>query len=121
MFYLLFFLEGEKRWRLYNRPDSETNVTASVTKEFKQSDLGEPIADFILKPGDTMYFPRGIVHQAISSDSGHSLHLTFSTYQKNTWFDLFSIIGKENVEFQNEITKMEKLKGVSRKEEKRKD
>jgi hypothetical protein len=58
--------------------------------EFKQAELGEPFADFTLHPGDVMYFPRGVVHQALAQDGScaHSLHLTFSTYQRHTWRDL---------------------------------
>lgn len=32
----------------------------------------------------------GTVHQAVSSDETHSLHLTFSTYQRHTFYDLVS-------------------------------
>lgn len=81
-------LEGKKRWRLYTRPDLETNPAANKTKEFALGDLGEPTHDFILSAGDILYFPRGTVHQAVSCSGSHSLHLTFSTYQRNTWLDL---------------------------------
>mmetsp|Transcript_34607 Transcript_34607/g.80937 ORF Transcript_34607/g.80937 Transcript_34607/m.80937 type:complete len:263 (+) Transcript_34607:2-790(+) len=37
-----------------------------------------------------MYFPRGVVHQAVSTGDHHSLHLTFSTYQRHTWADLLT-------------------------------
>eukprot|EP00040_Diaphanoeca_grandis_P020740 m.110303 g.110303 ORF g.110303 m.110303 type:complete len:251 (-) comp28027_c0_seq2:145-897(-) len=44
-----------------------------------------------------MYFPRGTVHQAVSADDEASHHLTFSTYQRHTWFDLISdAVGSEN-------------------------
>lgn len=83
-------LDGCKRWRLYDRTDEETNIAARITKEFKQDELGEPSSEFVMQPGDVMYFPRGTVHQAVSCDDTHSLHLTFSTYQKHTWHDLLS-------------------------------
>lgn len=74
-------LEGKKRWRLYERSDKDTNVSARVTKAFGQEELHKPVADFVMEPGDIMYFPRGTVHQAVSCDGAHSLHVTFSTYQ----------------------------------------
>jgi bifunctional lysine-specific demethylase and histidyl-hydroxylase NO66 len=38
--------------------------------------------------GDLLYLPRGTVHQASCSTDVHSLHLTVSAYQKNSWIDL---------------------------------
>ena len=33
---------------------------------FTQEEIGEPILDTILEPGDVMYFPRGTIHQVQS-------------------------------------------------------
>lgn len=30
---------------------------------FTDEDIGEPILDVILQPGDLLYFPRGTIHQ----------------------------------------------------------
>ena len=81
-------LEGSKRWRLYDRPDARTNPAANRTTEFRASELGAPTQELTLRPGDVLYLPRGVVHQALAQRSGHSLHLTFSTYQRHTWRDL---------------------------------
>ena len=59
-----------------------------MTTEFRQEQLGPPTAEILLSPGDVLYFPRGAVHQAMAQDEEHSLHLTFSTYQRHTWRDL---------------------------------
>ena len=40
--------------------------------------------DTVLHAGDMLYFPRGWVHQANATDR-HSLHITVSTYQDNSW------------------------------------
>ena len=37
-----------------------------------------------------LYFPRGIVHQADVAENEHSMHITLSTYQRNTWGDLMT-------------------------------
>lgn len=43
------------------------------------------------------YFPRGMPHQAVAQSDGESLHLTFSTYQAHTWYDLIErAAGPEN-------------------------
>ena len=68
---LLFFrnqlqLEGKKRWRLYD-PRGETEVLPRFSSpNFEQSDLGPCILDTVLEPGDLLYFPRGVIHQAVT-------------------------------------------------------
>ena len=81
-------LEGRKRWRLYDRPDAATSPRTLRVTQFTAEEIGEPVADFWLEAGDVMYFPRGTVHQATTSDDVHSLHLTFSTFQRHTYYDL---------------------------------
>ncbi|NP_001086856.1 ribosomal oxygenase 2 L homeolog [Xenopus laevis] len=77
-------LEGEKRWRLYN-PVVPLARDYSVVPE---DQIGSPTHDFVLKPGDLLYFPRGVIHQAQAlPGSSHSTHVTISTYQNNSWSD----------------------------------
>ena len=56
-------------------------------ENLSQEDLGEPILDRVLEPGDCLYFPRGVIHQASTPSNSHSLHITLSVYQKNCWSD----------------------------------
>lgn len=44
--------------------------------------------EITVNPGDVLYFPRGIVHQARTDEDSHSLHLTISTYQRTSYADL---------------------------------
>ncbi|XP_053785120.1 ribosomal oxygenase 1 [Desmodus rotundus] len=100
-------LEGRKLWRVYRPrvPTEELALTSSPN--FSQEDLGEPVLQTVLEPGDLLYFPRGFIHQAECQDGVHSLHLTLSTYQRNTWGDFLEAIlplavqaaMEENVEF----------------------
>ncbi|XP_013362580.1 PREDICTED: bifunctional lysine-specific demethylase and histidyl-hydroxylase NO66 [Chinchilla lanigera] len=100
-------LEGRKFWRVYRPrvPGEELALTSSPN--FSQEDLGEPVLQTVLEPGDLLYFPRGFIHQAECQDGVHSLHLTLSTYQRNTWGDFLEAIlplavqaaMEENVEF----------------------
>ncbi|XP_038621431.1 ribosomal oxygenase 1 [Tachyglossus aculeatus] len=79
-------LEGRKRWRLY-RP--RTPLPRRPGPDLRPEELGEPALRVVLRPGDLLYFPRGFVHQADCGGSAeHSLHLTLSAYQRNTWGDL---------------------------------
>ncbi|KAM4795118.1 ribosomal oxygenase 2 [Rhinophrynus dorsalis] len=77
-------LEGEKRWRLY----TPTVPLATDYSGVPEDEIGPPTHDFILKPGDLLYFPRGVIHHAHTlAGSTHSTHVTISTYQNNTWTD----------------------------------
>ncbi|XP_030381856.1 bifunctional lysine-specific demethylase and histidyl-hydroxylase NO66 [Scaptodrosophila lebanonensis] len=81
-------VEGRKRWRLYS-PIKNSDVLARTSSgNFEQSQLGAPIYDEILEPGDVLYFPRGTVHQAVTEDNNYSLHITLSVYQKQAYADL---------------------------------
>jgi Cupin superfamily protein len=64
---------GEKRWRVYD-PVMELPLR---TQRYS-AELGEPgeaVEDRVLKPGDTLYLPRGWLHEAVTSETD-SLHLT---------------------------------------------
>ncbi|KAI0233823.1 hypothetical protein LSAT2_015979 [Lamellibrachia satsuma] len=72
---------------LRSRNEAETLPRYS-SDNFNDADIGEPILDVILEAGDLLYFPRGIIHQGKTMDDAHSLHITVSCCQKNTWGDL---------------------------------
>ncbi|KAG8233437.1 hypothetical protein J437_LFUL010548 [Ladona fulva] len=59
------------------------------SENFPQEAIKDPILDIVLEPGDLLYFPRGVIHQGVTLPDVHSLHITISSYQKNTWGDLF--------------------------------
>ncbi|XP_059176913.1 ribosomal oxygenase 1-like [Physella acuta] len=80
-------LEGKKHWRLYSPRTDDEILPRFSSKNFSQSEIGEPILDTVLEAGDLLYFPRGTIHQGDATDE-HSLHITVSCYQLNTWGDL---------------------------------
>ena len=94
----------EERWvnifcfhkKNYVSRDSSEVLARESSKNFKEDEIGKPILKVTLKPGDMLYFPRGYIHQAKCLPDTHSLHLTVSCYQKNSWADLF-----EKVRFSN--------------------
>lgn len=83
---------------------------------FAQNEIGEPVLDAVLHPGDLLYFPRGWIHQvlvrcllvaspavlmrlhhvsqAVAAEDTHSLHLTVSAAQRCSWMDLFERVRK---------------------------
>ncbi|XP_051510283.1 ribosomal oxygenase 1 [Myxocyprinus asiaticus] len=100
-------LEGKKHWRVYN-PRSEDEVLPLVSSpNFSQAEIGQPIMDVVLEAGDLLYFPRGFIHQGDCLPDAHSLHITVSSYQRNSWGDLLlklmpaalEIAMEEDVEF----------------------
>lgn len=78
-------LEGKKSWKVY-KPTEE--LPRESSGNLKEDEIGEPIMSVTLEAGDMLFMPRGFIHQAKSFEDVHSLHVTFSTFQKNGWFDI---------------------------------
>lgn len=74
------FLEGEKRWRLYEgRIDNPIHhaMFANQTQAYLDSQKGRIAAEVTTRPGDLLYIPRGQFHDALATDQA-SLHVTFA-------------------------------------------
>ena len=74
---------GEKRWLVY-----EPVLELPLKNQRYSSALGapgEPVLDVTLRAGDTMYLPRGWLHQALTSGSD-SLHITVGVNVRR-WID----------------------------------
>lgn len=65
---------GAKRWRLWE-PTRQTPTFRDV--DSPEEPEGEPVADFVLHPGDVLYLPRGWWHSVTADQGTESLHLTF--------------------------------------------
>jgi lysine-specific demethylase/histidyl-hydroxylase NO66 len=76
---------GEKRWLVYE-PVLELPLKDQHYRT-EMGEPGEPVHDVTLRAGDTLYLPRGWLHEAATSSSD-SLHITVgvSVY---TWVDAF--------------------------------
>lgn len=71
---LVMQLEGTKRWRVWDgervpRPTRRTPWPGAMSPE------GEPHA-LTLHPGEALWIPRGVMHDARTEGGGHSLHAT---------------------------------------------
>ena len=76
---------GEKRWLVY-----EPALELPLKNQRYSADLGGPgeaVEDRVLRPGDTLYLPRGWLHEAVTSATD-SLHLTVGI-NVVTWLDAF--------------------------------
>lgn len=74
------FLEGEKRWRLYEgRIENPIHhaMFANQTQEYLDSQKGRVVQEITTRPGDLLYIPRGQFHDALATDAA-SLHVTFA-------------------------------------------
>ena len=66
--------EGRKRWRLYDAPlPLPMRGERFVAGETPPGPVRE---ELVLEPGDALYVPRGLMHDAEADDDGHSLHVT---------------------------------------------
>ncbi|KAF3703005.1 Ribosomal oxygenase 1 Bifunctional lysine-specific demethylase and histidyl-hydroxylase NO66 [Channa argus] len=100
-------LEGKKHWRVYNPRTMDEVLPVLSSPNYDQADIGDPIMEVVLEAGDLLYFPRGFIHQGDCLPDAHSLHITISSYQKNSWGDLLQklvpaaleVAMEEDVEF----------------------
>jgi hypothetical protein len=80
---LVLQVAGEKRWRLYDPlvelPLKHQRYTRALGEH------GPPSDDLVLRAGDTLYLPRGWLHEAETSQTD-SLHLTIGI-TAHTWLD----------------------------------
>ncbi|RWS11651.1 bifunctional lysine-specific demethylase and histidyl-hydroxylase NO66-like protein [Dinothrombium tinctorium] len=86
-------LEGKKVWRVYAPADESDTLPRYSSGNLKRSEIDrEPLLQVELEPGDLLYFPRGFVHEAKTTEETYSLHITLSVSQKNTFGDLLEIL-----------------------------
>jgi len=81
-------LEGSKHWKLYSPREEGERLPRHSSANLAQEEVGEPILETTMHPGDMIYMPRGTIHQGNCLAEEHSLHITISCYQLNSWTDL---------------------------------
>jgi hypothetical protein len=82
---LVIQIEGEKAWRLYDKPvDTPYRGEGFEVGKYETGELRE---EFVLKAGDCAYVPRGLMHDAMTSGTAASLHVTVGLIAR-TWADL---------------------------------
>jgi ribosomal protein L16 Arg81 hydroxylase len=76
-------LEGTKHWRVWATPESRR---LGVDRDYDVTELGEPVLDVSLRPGDALYVPYGTPHVAAAEEQV-SLHVTVVALAR-TWAQL---------------------------------
>ena len=79
-------VEGSKSWTIYDTP--VVLPTQAVAFDPAAYAPVAPTQDFVLHSGDMAYIPRGVVHDAVSTDDT-SVHITLGAMVR-TWADLLA-------------------------------
>ncbi|MEJ6391116.1 cupin domain-containing protein [Gymnodinialimonas ulvae] len=74
---------GSKEWRIYGTPVELPLRDQAFERDM---DMGDEVQRFVLEPGDTLYVPRGVAHDAVATDDT-SLHITTGLMVR-TWTDV---------------------------------
>jgi ribosomal protein L16 Arg81 hydroxylase len=96
-------IAGTKHWAIYDTP---------IERPFRGQDFtpeaftpGEKTMEFDLRPGDMVYVPRGVMHDATSTDED-SCHITLGVLP-NSWTDLLleavARVGLEDAELRRSL------------------
>lgn len=78
-------VSGAKAWRLYGVPVD--TPYRGERFDIGRHEAGEVTQEFTLNPGDCVYIPRGLMHDAENVGEAPSLHITVGLITK-TWADL---------------------------------
>ena len=100
---LVLQVEGTKEWRIYDTPVALP--LADQGFDPAEVPIGEETDRFVLEPGDMVYVPRGLTHDAVSTDQT-SLHITTGLMVRS-WADLLTeavrMMAHDNVEFREAL------------------
>jgi len=83
---LVIQIAGHKRWRLYDFP--KRYPLLSDTFDTVKYSAPEPAHEITLNPGDMLYVPRGLAHDAVSTRDSKSVHITVGLFPP-MWADIF--------------------------------
>src|SRR5215470_16082222 len=76
-------LEGTKHWQVWDTAEARR---LGVDRDYTLAELGQPIMDVSLRPGDVLYVPYGTPHVAAAEEQV-SLHVTVVSLAR-TWAEL---------------------------------
>ncbi|NOK33943.1 hypothetical protein D7W79_08970 [Corallococcus exercitus] len=86
-------LEGEKRWRLYDKPIHLPYDGEPMQNPEQHRPTLNCVFDEVLRKGDLLYVPRGHFHDVSATDV-HSLHMTVGLLT-SPWQALFRRVAEE--------------------------
>ena len=109
-------VHGVKHWILYNTPIELPFRGQPFRRDEIQ--VGEITMEFDMRPGDMLYMPRGIMHDAQTRE-GETLHITLGALQ-TTWTELLleavSKVALSDVEFRRALPRGYSQTGFDRTE-----
>eukprot|EP00928_Gymnodinium_smaydae_P087077 TRINITY_DN71413_c0_g1_i1.p1 TRINITY_DN71413_c0_g1~~TRINITY_DN71413_c0_g1_i1.p1 ORF type:complete len:624 (-),score=44.80 TRINITY_DN71413_c0_g1_i1:10-1788(-) len=80
---LVLHTQGSKRWRVYAPPQRRKGTAHPLYRgkhedRLKDSELGEPLVDVVLRAGEMLFIPMGFPHSTGTehADDNYSVHLT---------------------------------------------
>ncbi|CAE8652672.1 unnamed protein product [Polarella glacialis] len=81
---LILHTEGAKHWRVYAPPARAEGLAHPLYRgknedKLDDSELGEPLIDVVLRPGEVLFVPMGFPHATSTLDTGDSevsVHMT---------------------------------------------
>jgi hypothetical protein len=91
-------LEGTKHWQVWATPESRR---LGVDRDYTLAELGKPLLDVSLRPGDVLYVPYGTPHVAAAEEQV-SLHVTVVALAR-TWSQLLLPILEQVLEGHEEF------------------
>jgi hypothetical protein len=96
-------IDGTKHWRIYDTPvERPFRGQEFIPEQYKP---GELTMEFDLHPGDMVYVPRGVMHDATST-TGDSCHITLGVLP-SSWTDLLleavARVGLKDPEFRRSL------------------
>ncbi len=84
---LVMQIQGAKAWRLWHHQPVPHPTRQTPWPGGKLEPEGEPVK-LVMQPGDALYVPRGVLHDAVSQDPTEaSLHLTIGLLEPS-WTDV---------------------------------
>jgi len=103
----LLQLEGKKHWKVHETRVEEEKLARHSSDNLEPDDAGKVMMEFDMEPGHMLYMPRGTIHQGNCLPDQHSLHITISCYQLNSWTDFLqkllpealNVAAQEDIEF----------------------
>jgi len=91
-------IEGEKTWNIYDGRVNEPMAIpgarpADFSREQHDRQKGPVAQQIVMRPGDVLYLPRGLYHDALATDTA-SLHLSFGATYMAGFSALSLLIGE---------------------------
>ena len=82
---IILQVSGKKKWKLYT--PAITLPRKDMIRKPTAEEVEKPYAEIILNAGDSLYLPRGFIHEAVNEFDEPSMHITIgvNVFTSFTW------------------------------------